>query len=100
MATAESPLVVGVFPDRASAEWAAEQLRRAGFALGRLGLVVPDDRGGADAIERAEEGAAAGLLAGGVAGGLLGAAVTGLIPGVGPVLAVGHMAGVLTGAGV
>jgi hypothetical protein len=77
------------------------------FAAGDISILLPDRKGTRDfAHERgtkAPEGAVAGVAAGGVAGGTLGLlAGLGLlvIPGVGPLLAVGPLFAALGGAAV
>ena len=110
MATnAERPALVRVFADRADAERAVDELRRAGFRDEQIGFARRDDRKhepeGGTAIPRgkeaeAGEGMTTGALTGSVVGGLIGAAVAGLIPGIGPVLAGGILASALGGAAV
>ena len=110
MATnAERAAIVGVFEDRADAERAVDELRRAGFRDEQIGFAWRDDRKhepeGSTAIARGEEaeageGMTTGALTGSVVGGLIGAAVAGLIPGIGPVLAGGILASALGGAAV
>jgi hypothetical protein len=89
---------VGYFTTRAAADRAYEELDRAGFdrddlsvigrgAEGRKGLMDDDDHVGPG------EGAAVG----GIAGLLLGAAAM-LIPGIGPIVAIGPITAALTGA--
>jgi hypothetical protein len=106
MATSDQLTVVGVFPDRLTAEAAVHELRAAGFDPDDIGFamrdtVAPED---AEAIEemdtgaRAGEGAVTGLVTGGVVGGLAAAAVSLLVPGVGPVIGGGILATVLGGA--
>jgi hypothetical protein len=78
MTTTITVPLVGVFAERAQAECAVDQLRRAGFQPDQIGVVV---RGAVSAGKRPvvkadvqpEEGAAAGAIAGGVLGGLAGA---------------------------
>lgn len=117
---AEKQAAIGVFPDRAKAEKAAERLREAGFRDDQIGFAMQraaDTRGtgkGADALARGDESthdhprtegpsqagqvAAKGAGTGAVLGGLLGAAAVGLIPGIGPIAAGGILAGLVTGA--
>jgi hypothetical protein len=103
--------VVGIFADRARAEVAARRLHEAGFADKRVELLLPG------AAERAEpealvdtddaEQPGVGRAIGGVVGGAVGAsaglglaatAASLLIPGVGPVTAIGLAAAALFGA--
>jgi hypothetical protein len=96
-----SGAVVGVFHNRIDAERAVEELRQAGYTEDQIGFAAPDDEpspeGAADTgvDSRTGEKAGAGVLGGGILGGILGAAATGLIPGIGPVIAVGALAGIL-----
>jgi hypothetical protein len=97
----ERPTVIGIFHDRARAERAVEELRRAGFRQNQIGVVVRDEEPPTGLTVqgdvRAEKGAATGAVAGGILGSLLGAATAVLVPGFGPVLAAGILAGVLGG---
>ena len=102
--------VAAIFNSRADAERAVEGLRSAGFGEDRISLLTPgtsqeklDDVPTTETEQpgmgKALGGAVGGAL--GVAGGLhLGAAAASLfLPGVGPVFAVGIVAGLLLGAG-
>ncbi|MDT7542607.1 MAG: hypothetical protein QOE33_2511 [Acidobacteriota bacterium] len=103
--------VAGIFNSRADAERAIENLHKLGIAEDRLSLLTPGDTPKeVDAAvpttetEQPGMGSALGTWAGGalgVAGGLhLGTVIaTSLIPGVGPVLAVGLIGAALVGAG-
>jgi hypothetical protein len=94
-------LIVGLFPDRVSAEHALVDLRASGFDTQRMGIVMRDPN------EARETGASqgvtstAGAVAGGVIGGTLGAilAATGtlVIPGIGPFISGGILATALVG---
>ena len=88
--------LVGLFHGIDEAHAAIQELTNAGFAPEDVGLIAPEDRGSDVAA-----GAGAGALVGGAAGLLL-ATVAFAIPGIGPVLAAGTLAGLgtLTGAGV
>lgn len=89
--------VVGVFSDRDDAERALDDLQAAGFREDQLGILTRGDgktgaeTGKREAGTKAPEGAATGA----VVGGILGAAASLLIPGIGPVIAGGILAGVL-----
>src|SRR5438046_2658744 len=94
------PVTVGLFHDRGRAEEAVKELLRLGFTAGDIGIAAR-----APLTERSgsqwDVGAATGAVAGGATGTLLGIAVAaGLMSGVGPVLAGGMLAGVLTSAAV
>ncbi|MDT7602134.1 MAG: hypothetical protein QOF61_131 [Acidobacteriota bacterium] len=103
--------VAGIFNSRADAERAIETLRGLGLAEDRLNLLTPGETPAeVDAevptteTEQPGMGKALGATVGGalgVAGGLhLGGIIaTSLIPGVGPVLAVGMIGAALVGAG-
>jgi hypothetical protein len=101
--------VAGVFHSYQAAREAAHALRRAGFKPEQLNLLSPDsteERIHTIPTSETEQpgmgGAIGGMVGGalGVAGGLeLGLAATALIPGVGPVLALGLAGAALLGAG-
>src|ERR1700730_11070406 len=101
MVTTEHSTVVGIFADPQHAQEALEDLHRAGFRGDQIGIAVRDqNRGeespGAPEETKGEKAAEAGLLTGGALGSLVGAALaTGLIPGIGPVIAGGLLAGMV-----
>jgi hypothetical protein len=101
MTAQERPTVIGIFHNQTQAERAIEELRRSGFRMDQIGVVVRDEPLPAgltvEGDVRAEKGAATGAVAGGILGSLLGAATAVLLPGLGPVLALGILAGVLGG---
>jgi len=95
--------VVGVFYTRAEAEQAINDLRTAGFADDRIGMIARDSSGrvvtemGGETM--AEEGAAAGAVVGAGAGALVGLGIiSGTIPVIGPVLAIGTLGTILLNA--
>jgi uncharacterized protein (TIGR02271 family) len=94
--------IVGVFKDRADAERAVEELRRAGFRDSQIGIASADRaRGGRKKKGEtyAEEGAATGILAGAGAGALVGLGVmAGVIPVIGPAIAGGTLGILLSNA--
>jgi hypothetical protein len=107
---ADMELVVGIFTTRAEAESAITQLKSAGIPGNRINLLTP----GASEKEIAEvpvsdtEQAGMGEAIGGVVGGAVGAAgglsigaaaASILVPGIGPVLAIGILSAALLGAG-
>jgi hypothetical protein len=103
MKKGQQTVVIGVFYTRAEAEDAIRDLRTAGFADDRIGMVARDADGrvvtekGSETM--AEEGAAAGAVVGAGAGALVGLAVlSGTIPVVGPVLAIGTLGTILLNA--
>ena len=97
----------GIFSSFADAARAAEALRALGFDDRAVNVLTPGADPSAVPLETAEQpglGRAIGGVAGGAAGAAVGmqlltAAVAGMIPGVGPVIAVGAIAGVLAGIG-
>jgi hypothetical protein len=95
---------VAVFSTRAAAERAVADLKAAGYRDDEVGLVARDERGNAVRTDgagetHAGEGAAIGAAAGGAAMALGSLAVSfGVIPVVGPVLAVGPLAAALISA--
>ena len=103
--------VAGIFNARADAEQAVEQLRTLGLAENNISLLTPgttpeelDERVPTTETEQPGMGTAFGTVAGGaigIAGGLhLGSALASLlVPGVGPVLAIGLVGAALFGAG-
>jgi hypothetical protein len=103
MKRGKQDVVVGVFYTRSEAEQAIRDLRTAGFADDRIGMVARDAEGrvvtekGGETL--AEEGAAAGAVVGAGAGALVGLGVlAGTIPVIGPVLAVGTLGTILLNA--
>ena len=104
MATATNTTTVGVFETRAAADRAVSDLRAAGYRDDQIGVVAKDDRGKTvrtdGAGDNAAEGAAIGAATGAGALALGSLAVTfGVIPVVGPLLAVGPLAAALISAG-
>ena len=107
---------VGVFAHRRDAEEALHELRKSGFDMNRVSVVVQDADGdkniaGADVTERvgdkSDEGATVGAVSGGTLGGLTGLLVglgTLAIPGIGPIMLAGAaattLATTLAGAGI
>lgn len=103
MTTTNSVTVVGVFPDRAHAERAIDELHRLGINDDHIGFALRGEKGAGETAtpeakrHEAEHGAAIGAAGGGIAGGLLGAGASLLIPGVGPAIAGGILAATLGG---
>lgn len=107
---------VGVFAHRRDAEEALHELKKSGFAMDRISVVVQDADGdkniaGAEVKERvgdkADEGATVGAVSGGTLGGLTGLLVglgTLAIPGIGPIMLAGAtataLATTLAGVGI
>ena len=103
MKKATANAVVGVFYTRSEAETAVADLRDAGFADDKIGMIARDAEGNM-VNERnnetlAGEGAAAGAVIGAGAGALVGLGVlAGTIPVIGPVLALGTLGTILLNA--
>lgn len=101
-----SNVVIGIFRERPQAEQALDELRNKGYDDEHLGFACPGQEGDSEIVSQpgkaTEPGkdAEAGVLGGGVIGGAVGAAATGLIPGIGPVVAVGALTGILGGAAI
>lgn len=100
--TTTDTTTVGVFETRAAAERAVADLRAAGYRDDQIGLVAKDERGktvrtdGAGEANNAGEGAVIGAAAGAGAMALGSLAVSfGVIPVIGPILAVGPIAAAL-----
>jgi hypothetical protein len=107
---------VGVFANRRDAEAALHELKKSGFDMNRVSVVVQDADGdkniaGAEVRERvgdkSDEGATVGAVSGGTLGGLTGLLVglgTLAIPGIGPIMLAGAtataLATTLAGAGI
>jgi hypothetical protein len=101
--------VVGIFPDRARTEAAVRRLREAGFPESRIEMLLPGDAARTEALVETDDAEQPGVgrAVGGVVGGAVGAttglglaatAASLLIPGIGPVTAVGLAAAALFGA--
>jgi uncharacterized membrane protein len=101
----EQKHIVGVYDTQSEAIEAVEELRAQGYDSADISVVGKNDDD-VDAVTeqtgtKTEEGLAAGAAAGGTLGGLAGllaGAGALAIPGIGPVLAAGPLAGALTGA--
>ena len=107
---------VGVFAQRRDAEAALHELKKSGYDMNRVSVVVQDADGdkniaGAEVQERvgdkSDEGATVGAVSGGTLGGLTGLLVglgTLAIPGIGPIMLAGAaataLATTLAGAGI
>ncbi len=98
--------VVGVFSSEKQAESAVNEMRNSGFTEEEISIVAKDDR--KKGKDREREGTmmgigdmAGGTTTGGVLGGLAGLALGAgalTIPGLGPIIAMGPIAGMLSGA--
>ncbi len=99
-----SKTVIGVFNSRDQAEKAVSDLRNKGFE-NEISIVAKDESGGARADKNSEmfggdsitDGTTTGGVLGGIAGLAIGAGAL-AIPGLGPIIAAGPIAGLLSGA--
>jgi len=89
--------VLGYFHDRAKADAAYQDLRQQGVATNAISLIGRGVEGGKGLHRDQEASAASGAGVGVVEGLLLGVAAM-LIPGIGPIVAVGPLAAALAGA--
>lgn len=99
--------VIAIFDDRTRAQSAIEQLKRAGFTEGEIGVTVRDgDSEGGQALRdgggketHAKEGAITGVAAGAGVGALWGLGIlAGVLPAIGPAIAGGTLAAILSSA--
>src|SRR5579864_6102682 len=98
MTTGGSNTVAGVFSDAKQASKAVMELRQEGFPEDSISMAVRTGESGGEPSETIKD-AEAGAFLGGVGGALFGFA-TAMVPGVGPVLALGPLLAALGGAGV
>jgi hypothetical protein len=93
--------VVGVFPDRVSAEHAIVDLKAAGFDPRHIGLLMQNRDEAKEAANDVGVNVGTGAVTGGILGGTLGAilAATGtfVIPGIGPFVSAGILATAIAG---
>lgn len=103
MTTRSRTTAASSFETREQAERAVNELHRAGFTDEYVGWARRDTEapaGTKDVADDVASGAAAGAVTGGVLGAAGAAVGMALIPGVGPFLAGGYLATILTTAGV
>jgi len=100
MTMSKSSTVVGVFHDRSHAEDAVRDLRHAGFSESQISLVRKGREGEVHTEgSKAAEGAATGAAAGAGVAALVSLGMSfGIIPVIGPILAVGPLAAALLSA--
>lgn len=98
-------VTVGVFKTRLEAESAIRDLRAAGYSDNQIGMVAKDAGGktvktdGSGDTSNAAEGAMLGAAAGGIGAAAVGAGIiAGVIPVIGPILALGPLAVTLINA--
>jgi hypothetical protein len=99
MADQQRRTVINAFESRDHAERAVNDLRSAGYTDDDIGWAMRHEEA-PEGTHDVASGAAAGAVTGGVLGGLGAAAAMALIPGVGPFIAGGALATILTTAGV
>lgn len=98
--------VIGVFDSRNKAENAVNEMRNTGFTQNEISIVAKDQgrqnrQGNDDDMDMGTGSLATGTTTGSVLGGLAGIAVGAgalAIPGLGPIVAAGPIAGLLSGA--
>jgi hypothetical protein len=103
MATMQGSATVGVFNSRAEADRAVDELIRAGYSRDQIGVVArnADGKTTAHTADEGEagEGAAIGAATGAGVAGLVSLGISfGMIPAIGPILAVGPWAAALISA--
>ena len=105
MSVATCSTIVGIFHERSDAERAIAELRQAEFRNDQIGVVTRDDQGKVvikneeEIATESREAVTVGTVAGAGIGGLVGLGVlVGAIPVIGPALAVGTLATILTNA--
>ena len=102
--TTDRATIVGVFEDRAHAQQAINDLKRAGFRDDQIGVTSRDaartgDGDGDDGDNYAAEGGMTGLATGAGIGALWGlAVVSNVLPGIGPAIVGGTLAAILSSA--
>jgi hypothetical protein len=94
-------VIVGVFPDRPTAEHAIVGLKEAGFDPTHIGFMMRDKQATRQVVADTGVDVSTGAVTGGILGGALGAilAATGtfVIPGVGPFISAGILATAIAG---
>jgi hypothetical protein len=104
MSTTTKCVTVGVFANRSAADQAIAELKRAGYRDDQIGLVARNASGKTVKTDgagetHAGEGAAIGAVAGAGVAGLASLGISfGIIPVIGPILAVGPLAAALISA--
>jgi hypothetical protein len=105
MSIANCSTVVGVFTERSNADRVVDELVKAGFRNDQIGVVTRDPQGKTvvkkegDADTYTASGAVTGAVAGAGIGGLVGLGIlAGVVPVIGPAIAAGTLATILTNA--
>ncbi|ADL08587.1 general stress protein [Thermosediminibacter oceani] len=92
--------VIGVFENREQAEKAVNEMRESGFDTNEISIVAKGEQRGNNGgmgMDTVADGTTTGGVLGGLAGLALGAGAL-AIPGLGPIIAAGPIAGLLSGA--
>ena len=96
---------IAIFDDRARAQHAIDQLKRAGFSDKEIGVTARDSEGDGKLVDadksetHAGKGAVAGVAAGAGVGALWGLGIlAGVLPAIGPAIAGGTLAAILSSA--
>ncbi|MDK2835850.1 MAG: hypothetical protein PWP21_627 [Thermosediminibacterales bacterium] len=87
--------VIGVFDSRDKAENAVNEMRNSGFTENEISIVAKNQEG--EETDSVADGTTTGSVLGGMAGLAVGAGAL-AIPGLGPIIAAGPIAGMLSGA--
>jgi hypothetical protein len=105
MSIANCSTVVGVFTERINADRVVDELVKAGFRNDQIGVVTRDPQGTTVVTKEGEadtygaSGAVTGAVAGAGIGGLVGLGIlAGVVPVIGPAIAAGTLATILTNA--
>lgn len=91
--------IIAYFEEKNQAEEAIQEIRNSGFENNEISILGNEEN--QDENKRGNQILADGAIAGGAYGGIAGFALTAgafLVPGVGPILAVGPLGGILAGA--
>lgn len=96
---AEKAKVIGSFPSRDMAEKAIRDMRAKGLTDNEMSIIAKGDEGQGN--NGANNNLSSGMTTGGVLGGIAGLAASAgalMIPGIGPIVAMGPLAATITGA--
>jgi hypothetical protein len=97
--TTQPAMVVGLFPSRSEAERAVAELKRGGFTAEQISLVGKHDEGHVDNGNMADTGMVTGAAIGAGTAALVSLGLTfGVIPVIGPILAMGPLGAALLSA--
>lgn len=93
--------VIGVFDSKEQAEKAIKDMRNSGFDTNEISIIAKDAQGANQDNDMGLSGISDGTTTGGAIGGLAGLALGAgalAVPGLGPIIAAGPVAGLLSGA--